>query len=215
MVPGPSAPMTTTKPMPGPATTPPEPNFDKVMSYGRTQNGSLTINVPADAKVFVNGLPTTSTGTQRTYVSRNLTPGQSYTYEVRAEVVRDGQTISDVKTVRLTAGQEYAAAFNMEQAAEKIASQPAKTTLTLRVPTDAKVILAGRETNTPGEVREFTTTKLALGTKWDDYKIVVQVERNGRTVSQDKTISLVAGETREMAFDFDSPQVAASEAEVK
>ncbi|HZZ73129.1 MAG TPA: hypothetical protein VFE24_12815 [Pirellulales bacterium] len=34
------------------------------------------------------------------------------------------------------------------------AAQPPKTVLTLPGPSDAKVILAGHETNAPGEVRE-------------------------------------------------------------
>ncbi len=181
------------------------------MSTVRSMNGSLVVNVPADAKVFVNGLPTTSTGSQRTYVSKGLVPGQTYTYEVRAEVVRNGKTVSDTKSVKLTAGQEYAVAFSLDSTNEKVATEPQKTKLTLHVPVTAKVTLAGRETNTPGEVREFTTSKLAPGSTWDDYTVVVTLERNGQMLTKEQTISLQAGENREMSFDFDSAQVAAND----
>lgn len=184
------------------------------MNYTHPTDGILTVNVPADAKVFVNGLPTTSTGTMRTYVSRNLNPGQVYNYEVRTEVVRDGKVVSDTKNVKLVAGQEYAMAFRGEQGANQIAAaQPSKTVLTLHVPQDAKVILAGHETDTPGEVREYTTTRLAAGTTWDGYKVLVSVNRGGKTVTQEKTITLRAGDSRDMTFDFDSPQVAATSAD--
>src|SRR6185436_10733031 len=65
----------------------------------------LTVSVPADAKVFVNGQPTRSTGELRQYASSGLQPAAIYPYQVRAEFVRDGKPISEEQTVQLTAGQ--------------------------------------------------------------------------------------------------------------
>ena len=64
----------------------------------------LTIWVPEDAKVFVNGYETKSTGAQRRYVSYGLKDGLTYKYEVRAVLVRDGKTQEEVRNVYLTSG---------------------------------------------------------------------------------------------------------------
>ena len=77
----------------------------------RANSGLLTVWVPYGAKVFVNGLATHSTGSRRQYVSYGLKPGFSYKYTVRAQVVRGGRLIEDVRTVTMTAGQRTAVAF--------------------------------------------------------------------------------------------------------
>ena len=74
-------------------------------------SGLLTIWVPYDAKVTVNGYETRSTGTRREFVSYGLRSGFDYKYEVRAVVVRKGQPIEDVRTITLTAGAHEAVAF--------------------------------------------------------------------------------------------------------
>ncbi len=73
----------------------------------------ITIWVPADAKVFVNGYETRSTGPQRRYVSRGLQPGYTYRFDIRAQVNRDGQPVEEVRTVYLTAGAREGVAFNL------------------------------------------------------------------------------------------------------
>ncbi len=77
----------------------------------------LTVSVPADAKVFVNGHATTSTGANRNYISRDLKPGATYTYHVRAEFTREGQPVSEEQTVQLGVGQTRALAFDGGQQA--------------------------------------------------------------------------------------------------
>ena len=71
----------------------------------------MTIWVPAEAKVTINGRSTRSTGTKRQFVSYGLQPGFSYKYEIRAQIVRDGQLVEDSRTISLTAGQRGAVAF--------------------------------------------------------------------------------------------------------
>ncbi len=61
----------------------------------------LSVVVPQDAQVYVNGMLTKTPGTQRQFVSYGLLPGYSYTYEVRAVVTRQGQTLSDTQIVRI------------------------------------------------------------------------------------------------------------------
>ena len=73
--------------------------------------------------------------------------------------------------------------------------------------------LAGRETKASGPVREFSTTKLVSAGQWADYPVRVEIERDGETVVQQRTITLVAGETLEETFDFDALQVAQTPAD--
>ena len=61
---------------------------------------------------------------------------------------------------------------------------------------------------TTGEVREFTTTKLATGQEWTKYAVRVAVQREGRELSKDETVTLKAGERRELTVDFPVTSVA-------
>ena len=94
------------------------------MSSGPTRenSGLLTVWVPYEAKVTINGLMTESKGSQRRYVSYGLKPGYDYKYEVRAEVVRDGKRIESVREVILTAGgrESVAFGFNPDMAEELV-----------------------------------------------------------------------------------------------
>jgi hypothetical protein len=55
-------------------------------------------------------------------VSFGLKPGFSYKYEVRAQIVRDGQLVEEARTVSLTAGQRFAVAFGFNKPAESVAA---------------------------------------------------------------------------------------------
>ena len=68
--------------------------------------------------------------------------------------------------------------------------------------------LAGVETKQTGDVRQFTTTKLASGQVWDDYKVVVTMERDGQTLREERTIQLTGGQAQELSINFDSQQLA-------
>ncbi|HEX4415856.1 MAG TPA: TIGR03000 domain-containing protein [Lacipirellulaceae bacterium] len=82
-------------------------------------------------------------------------------------------------------------------------SAPAvKTQLTLHVPADAKVTLAGVETKQTGEVRQFATTKLASGQNWNDYKIVVETTHDGQVQHEERTITLTGGQNEDLAINF-------------
>lgn len=88
----------------------------------RSDSGLLTLWVPIDATVSINGQETTSKGTRREYVSYGLKPGFTYKYVVRAEIVRDGQPQVETKTIYLTAGASEGLAFGFtEQPTEGLA----------------------------------------------------------------------------------------------
>jgi uncharacterized protein (TIGR03000 family) len=167
----------------------------------------LSVKVPADAKVFVNDRSTTSTGSQREYISRDLRPGASYSYTVRAEFERDGKPVTEEKSVRLIAGQTASLSFS-ESEEEVAKDDETLTKLTVRLPADARLYLAGHETKASGEVREFSTSKLSAGAEWTSYAIRAVVNRDGHEEVREQTVTLAAGESREISINFDAPQVA-------
>ncbi len=123
--PAPATPVTPTPPEAEPPipSTPVLPGMPST-SVTPENSGMLTVWVPYDAKVTINGMPTKSTGSRRQFVSYNLKPGFSYKYEVKAEVVRDGKIIEDTKTVVLNAGSNNSVAFGFNIApAENMAAQ--------------------------------------------------------------------------------------------
>jgi uncharacterized protein (TIGR03000 family) len=88
------------------------------------------------------------------------------------------------------------------------ATSAPRTRLTLHVPADAKVTLAGVATKQTGEVRQFTTTRLSTGQVWDDYAVVVEMEKDGQMLREERIIKLTGGETQELSVNFDSNQIA-------
>ena len=94
----------------------------KTSGTSADESGILTVWVPYDAKVSINGLQTTSAGSRRQFVSYGLKPGLTYKYVVKAQIVRNGQTQEDSRTVMLTAGQVTAVAFGFNVTAQQVAS---------------------------------------------------------------------------------------------
>jgi uncharacterized protein (TIGR03000 family) len=170
----------------------------------RRADGMLAVSVPDDAKIFVNGQATSSTGGQRQYVSRGLQSGYNYSYEVRAEAVRGGRTVEQVKKINLRAGETANLAFDFP------AVESLETSLTVHVPAEAKVYLAGNPTKASGETRIFRTTGLTSGKAWESYTIRVELERGGRTLTKEESITVKAGESQELRFDFEGDQVAST-----
>lgn len=77
----------------------------------KTESAKLIIEVPADAKLFIDDLPMKTASARRVFSTPNLQPGQTYYYIVRAEVVRDGKTVSETKRVTMKAGDVIRSSF--------------------------------------------------------------------------------------------------------
>jgi len=170
----------------------------------RRTDGMLIVEVPAEAKVYVNDRLTSTPGAIREYVSRNLARGYNYTYEVRAEMEVDGKTVSESKKVDLRAGQHVKLAFDFATPSDEV-----ETSVTVKVPADAKVNLGGNDTKATGEKRTFRTSAIRKGGEWKDYKIVVTANVDGVEVTKEQTFDLLAGENKELDFDFAAANVAA------
>jgi uncharacterized protein (TIGR03000 family) len=64
----------------------------------------IVVNLPADARLTINGRSTSSTSATRVLASPQLPLGQSFYYTLRAEVVRDGQTLATTQRVTVRGG---------------------------------------------------------------------------------------------------------------
>jgi len=89
---------------------PPVPNKTSIEPTA-ADTGNLTVWVPNEAKVTINGMLTKSTGSKRHFVSYGLRPGYSYKYVVKAEIVREGKIVTEEQTVALAAGDRSGVAF--------------------------------------------------------------------------------------------------------
>jgi uncharacterized protein (TIGR03000 family) len=164
-----------------------------VLTHAGTSEAVLALHVTEDAKVYINGKLTATPGTLREYVSRNLKSGKTYTYQVKAVVERDGQKLVRSKLVRIQTGTSQLVEFDF--------TRPQVTKLVLKVPVDAEVLLDGQPTKATGNVRVFSTGKLANEQSWKDYQVEVRFQIAGKQVVRKKRLTLTAGATEILKFD--------------
>jgi uncharacterized protein (TIGR03000 family) len=82
------------------------PKTDKKVS------ATIVVSLPADARLIVEGAPTTSTSERRTLVTPELDFGSTYVYTVRAEVVQNGQIVAQTQEVLVRGGETASVQFN-------------------------------------------------------------------------------------------------------
>ena len=152
----------------------------------------LSLKLPRDAKVYINGKLTETEGTLRQYVSRNLNEDKDYRYRVKAVVNKDGREIVRSRLVNMRPGKDRLVRFNFDQ--------PQVTTLVLKVPADAEVLLDGKKTKAKGKTRTFSTRKLSNEQSWNDYRIEVRYLKDGEQVVEQRTLNLMAGANKMIAI---------------
>ena len=96
---------TTVQPGPGSSTT-------NMMNLG---TGTISVTVPDNAKVYINGYETKMPGVNRKYVVNDLEPGKMYDYEVRIVAQVNGRTVEETQYVTLAFGQQGVLAFGKPQ----------------------------------------------------------------------------------------------------
>ena len=166
----------------------------------------LTVSVPEDALVIVNGFQTKAIGLVRQFKSSGLKPGFVYNYEVEVTYNVDGAERTERKSVKLRSGTSQSLIFAAEK--KPVEQAAVETVVQLYVPADANVTLAGNTTRGDGSIRTYRTSQLKDGEVWSDYTVSVTADINGKPVIQEKAIDLVAGSTNELTFDFGLSKVA-------
>jgi uncharacterized protein (TIGR03000 family) len=87
-------------PFDGPA----RPEVLRVVPEGALAAAELTVVVPADAEVFVDGELTRQKGTERRFTTPPLVGGKRYTYDVRARWKEGGKPVEQTRKVPVRAG---------------------------------------------------------------------------------------------------------------
>ena len=90
----------------GPASSNAEP--EETMTIG-----SIRMQVPENAVVIINGYRTKLTGAVRTFVAKDLVPGEIYEFEVKVLIEQDGKIFSGTKQTELRAGGSSLVAFDL------------------------------------------------------------------------------------------------------
>jgi len=75
----------------------------------------IDVRVPSpDAEIWFGGIPTTQTGTLRSFLSPPLTPGVNYTYEIRARWTQGDSMLEQTRVIQVQAGQHLTVDFTRE-----------------------------------------------------------------------------------------------------
>ncbi len=77
---------------------------------------TIQVNLPADAKLTIDGAATTSTSANRTFATPALENGKEFFYTLTAEIVRDGKTLTASKRVAVRAGAESRVSIEIPEA---------------------------------------------------------------------------------------------------
>jgi uncharacterized protein (TIGR03000 family) len=85
--------------------------------------GTIQVILPADATLTVDGMPTSSTSSVRTFVTPTLQPGAAYHYMLRAQITRNGQTVQVERRVPVAAGQTSRVTMEFPAAPQRVASR--------------------------------------------------------------------------------------------
>lgn len=84
----------------------------KPATTGTEAPATILVNLPADARLSVDGNTTTSTSESRTFNTPVLPVGEQFQYTLRAEIVRDGRSIVETQQVNVRGGEETVVNFD-------------------------------------------------------------------------------------------------------
>ena len=116
VTPGTKKPETDTK---KPETDAKKPETD-TKKTGNNGAANLKFRLPAEAKLYVDGRLTNGDGSERTFFTPSLQAGQKYYYEVKAELLINGEMVTEEKRVVVAAGADVIETFpKLTAAAEK------------------------------------------------------------------------------------------------
>jgi uncharacterized protein (TIGR03000 family) len=89
----------------------PTPAPSPTATAAKSNTAQLVVELPADAKLFIDGHDTKASTSRRVFNTPKLETGETYYYEVKAQLVRDGKTYSETKRVTIKANETSKASF--------------------------------------------------------------------------------------------------------
>jgi uncharacterized protein (TIGR03000 family) len=162
---------------------------------------TVIVQVPEDAKLYVDGELSEQTSTTRTFISPDLQLGKDYSYTLKMEANKDGRTAVASKRVIVRAGAVTRVNFTDQNSAGTVRPEekPAPARVTVQLPTDARLLVDGVASPLTSSTRTFDTPALEPGRKYF-YILTAEVVREGRPVSDSRRVLLQAG--KEVKVDF-------------
>lgn len=85
---------------------------NEVVKTTPADTATIVVELPKDAKVFINGAETKATGSTRQFVSKGLKEGASYQYEVRIVTGDKDSPMEQTKVLKLARGQRKTVTFD-------------------------------------------------------------------------------------------------------
>ncbi|HVS34634.1 MAG TPA: TIGR03000 domain-containing protein [Gemmataceae bacterium] len=166
----------------------------------------VVIKAPLDVHVTVNNQAIDRQAAEQSFTTTDLQPGQTYSYSIQAEAVRDGKTVTRSQTVIVRAGQESRADFgDLTNATGSGDAAPTSGVahVTITAPADARVTVNGVEV--PAASRTFSTPALEPGRTYY-YTVTAELTRDGKPVSDSRRVLVAAGQ--DVSVDFKEAGVA-------
>jgi uncharacterized protein (TIGR03000 family) len=166
---------------------------------------TVLVKAPADVKITVNGTAIERRTTEETYLTPALPTGQTFAYVFSAEATRDGKKLTKTERITVQAGMRSQVDFsNLELATA--ATDVARVTVVL--PDGARLFVNDVAVSVKG-TQTFETPKLEKGKKFF-YTVRAEIERDGRTVSDNQRVSVEAGKSVTVDFTRAAGRLTAS-----
>jgi uncharacterized protein (TIGR03000 family) len=167
---------------------------------------TVVIRAAADVKITVNGKETKRLSEVQTFDTPDLAVGRTYSYQIGAEVVREGKTYTASKRVLVKAGQQSEVDFG-DMSAVIAEAQADVAHVTVILPDGGKLFVDGKEQVTTAKQQTFDTPKLKKG---KSYYYVLKVEmpagKNKEADFRAKRVTVEAG--ADVTVDFRSMFIA-------
>ena len=93
------------------------------MAKAAANSARVTVMLPADAKLYVDGVACPLTTAKRSFETPKLQAGRTYFYNLKMEVVRDGETQTDSRRITMQAGADVVVEFKNAKAGEQAAKR--------------------------------------------------------------------------------------------
>jgi uncharacterized protein (TIGR03000 family) len=160
----------------------------------------VIVQLPADARMSVDGQLADLTSATRSFVTPELEPGKDYYYTIQAEATRDGQVRSKSQRVIVRAGQTSRVDFgDLTGTVATIQEAPAPAHLTVQLPESARLFVDNVACPQTSSKRSFDTPKLEPG-KTYYYTLRAELVRDGQTVSESRRVDVKAGKEINVSF---------------
>jgi uncharacterized protein (TIGR03000 family) len=159
--------------------------------------GTVVVQAPTDAQVYVDDYRMNQTSATRTFTTPALQPGATYYYTIRAEATRDGKKVEASKRVTVRAGEVSRVAF--ADMSNSDSGSGVVSRITIRAPEGARLFVDGKVIPSTSAPRIFDTPRLTPGYEYS-YNFRAELVRDGQTRSEEKRVTFEAG--KPVTVDF-------------